>query len=288
MNRLENRFSTWRQRLNRAGITNAANEVDLLLETYCGISKTMRLTHPDLLLTEDQIGQIQRLIARREAGEPLQYLLGCWFFYGRRFWVGPGVLIPRADTEILVEQALAQLQGIPSPQVADLCAGSGCVGITVACERPDAQVFLLEVSSQAAAYCKKNKEEWAPRCQMIQADVLCTTAGLEGLDAVLANPPYIPTGDLTHLQQEVQWEPRLALDGSEDGLSFYRQIPLLWNEALKPGGLLAVEIGFDQAQAVCAIFQSCGLVQVRTVQDYSGNDRVVLGRTPGLAPGQIE
>ena len=254
-----------------------------MLEEGLSLSKAQRLSHPEQEIGPENIAQIQQWISRREQGEPLQYLLGWWEFYGRRFSVGPGVLIPRADTEILVEQALKELEHVPAPRIADLCAGSGCVGLTIACERPTAQVSLLELSPDAFDYCARNVKALAPGCRLIRADVLRTTAGLTSLDAVLSNPPYIPSGDLPGLQKEVQKEPRLALDGAEDGLRFYREIPVLWKEALAPGGLIAFEIGFDQATAVVSFLERAGFCHIRTVKDYGGNDRVVLGRKPRLS-----
>ena len=271
-------YPVWLRRLQQAGIVSAGFELDLMLEEGFAISKAQRLAHPERELTPEEVARMQGWLVRREAGEPLQYLLGWWEFYGRRFAVGPGVLIPRADTETLVEQVLKQLEGVPSPQVADLCAGSGCVGLTIACERPDAEVALVELSPEAGEYCASNIRALAPRCRLIQADVLKSTAGLANLDAVLSNPPYIPSGDLSVLQREVQWEPAMALDGSDDGLRFYREVPLRWRRALKPGGLLAFEVGFDQARSVSALMWDSGFDCIRTVQDYGGNDRVVLGR----------
>lgn len=276
-------YPVWLRRLREAGIDAAGFELDLMLEEGLSLSKAQRLSHPEQEIGPENIAQIQQWISRREQGEPLQYLLGWWEFYGRRFSVGPGVLIPRADTEILVEQALKELKHVPAPRIADLCAGSGCVGLTIACERPTAQVSLLELSPDAFEYCAGNVKALAPGCRLIRADVLRTTAGLTGLDAVLSNPPYIPSGDLPGLQKEVQKEPRLALDGAEDGLRFYREIPLLWKEALAPGGLIAFEIGFDQATAVVSFLERAGFCHIRTVKDYGGNDRVVLGRKPRLS-----
>lgn len=276
-------YPVWLRRLREAGIDAAGFELNLMLEEGLSLSKAQRLSHPEQEIGPENIAQIQQWISRREQGEPLQYLLGWWEFYGRRFSVGPGVLIPRADTEILVEQALKELEHVPAPRIADLCAGSGCVGLTIACERPTAQVSLLELSPDAFDYCARNVKALAPGCRLIRADVLRTTAGLTSLDAVLSNPPYIPSGDLPGLQKEVQKEPRLALDGAEDGLRFYREIPLLWKEALAPGGLIAFEIGFDQATAVVSFLERAGFCHIRTVKDYGGNDRVVLGRKPRLS-----
>lgn len=169
-------YPVWLRRLQQAGIVSAGFELDLMLEEGFAISKAQRLAHPERELTPEEVARMQGWLVRREAGEPLQYLLGWWEFYGRRFAVGPGVLIPRADTETLVEQVLKQLEGVPSPQVADLCAGSGCVGLTIACERPDAEVALVELSPEAGEYCASNIRALAPRCRLIQADVLKSTA----------------------------------------------------------------------------------------------------------------
>lgn len=280
MNTVKDFYLVWLGCLRQAGIEAPGFELDLLLETFCAVSQKDRLLYPDRKLTPEQTKQIEQLLSRRIKGEPLQYLLGWWEFYGRRFSVGPGVLIPRPDTEKLVELVLKELEDIPSPRVADLCAGSGCIGLTIACERPDAQVSLLELSPQAADFCKKNREILAPRCSFFQADVLKDTQGLNHLDAVLSNPPYIPSADLPALQQEVQREPSMALDGEEDGLRFYREIPVLWKKTLKSGGLLAFEIGFDQAKPVCALLKEAGFEKIRVEKDYGGNDRVVLARNP--------
>ena len=271
-------YARQKEILTQSGVESAGFELDLLLEQFAEISRERRLLCPDTTLEEPIRQKLEALISRRAAGEPLQYLLGCWEFFGRPFSVGPGVLIPRSDTEVLIEQALERLSDTPDPKIADLCAGSGCIGITMACERPDAQVTLMELSPQAGAFCQKNIDDLSPRCRLVYGDVLCDTAGLSNLDAVLSNPPYIPTKDLADLQREVQQEPAMALDGDTDGLRFYRGITALWKQALRPGGWLIYEIGFDQAQAVCDILIQHGFSQVCAVKDYGGNDRVVCGR----------
>ncbi|MBQ7083299.1 MAG: peptide chain release factor N(5)-glutamine methyltransferase [Oscillospiraceae bacterium] len=275
---LRNWYAQQKKRMTEAGIESAGFELDLLLAQFADISRERRLLCPDTGLDDPVRQRLDGLITRRLQGEPLQYLLGQWEFFGRSFSVGPGVLIPRADTEILVEQALSVLEKIPSPKIADLCAGSGCIGITVACERPDAAVSLVELSEQAAVWCRKNIDALAPQCCLLQADVLNSTAGLEDLDAVLSNPPYIPTKDLSGLQKEVQNEPFMALDGDTDGLRFYRGITGLWKKRIRPGGWMIYEIGFDQAEDVSRILAEHGFKKVRTIKDYGGNDRVVLGQ----------
>ena len=272
-------YPVWLRRLREAGIDAAGFELDLMLEEGLSLSKAQRLSHPEQEIGPENIAQIQQWISRREQGEPLQYLLGWWEFYGRRFSVGPGVLIPRADTEILVEQALKELEHVPAPRIADLCAGSGCVGLTIACERPTAQVSLLELSPDAFDYCARNVKALAPGCRLIRADVLRTTAGLTGLDAVLSNPPYIPTSVIHSLAEEVKLhEPLMALDGKEDGLWFYREIVRKGPEYLKRGGRLFFEIGYDQGEAVRSLMEEAGFTEVTVKKDLAGLDRVVFGR----------
>lgn len=221
-------------------------------------------------------------VSRRAGGFPLQYILGEWEFMGLPFSVGEGVLIPRPDTETLVEAGLECLKGVERPVVADLCAGSGCVGISIAHFCPNADVRLIEISEKAAGHLTENiRRNAAHNARLISGDILKGAkafCGLPRFNLILSNPPYIPTGDLSGLQKEVHAEPTLALDGGDDGLIFYRAIAGLWSEQLLPGGVTAVECGINQASAVKAIFEECGLCSVRTVNDLCGIQRVVIGQ----------
>ncbi len=219
-----------------------------------------------------------RLATRRTKGEPLQYLLGEWEFYGLPFVVGPGVLIPRPDTEHLVDAALQFLKSHPRAAVADLCAGSGCVGLAIQKNTPHCQVTLVEKSDEAFAYLQKNASVLAPKAKRVQADILA--GGFGQYDLIVSNPPYICKGLLPNLQTEVLYEPKMALDGGEDGLTFYRGIVKHWLPCLQKGGALMVEIGYDQAAAVTALFADAGLTDVKTIQDYGKNDRVIIGTLP--------
>ena len=218
------------------------------------------------------------LATRRAKGEPLQYLLGEWEFYGLPFAVGPGVLIPRPDTEHLVDAALQFLKNRPQAAVADLCAGSGCVGLAIQKNAPRCQVTLVEKSTEAYAYLQKNAAALAPQAQRVQADILA--GGFGQYDLIVSNPPYICEDLLPHLQIEVLYEPQMALNGGKDGLVFYRGILHHWLPCLQKGGSLMVEIGYDQAAAVTALFTDAGLTQVKTIQDYGKNDRVIIGTLP--------
>lgn len=218
--------------------------------------------------------------AERADGRPLQYILGQWDFLDLTLSVGEGVLIPRADTERLCEVAAAWLSKHDvGEEIADLCAGSGCVGLGTArlCRRP-LHVTAVELSDKAFGYLQKNIARYPQyRVSAVQADVLRDAAKFSKFAAILSNPPYIPTGDIPALMREVHHEPAMALDGSNDGLAFYRAIAAEWMPHLVSGGLCAVEIGFDQAAEVSAIFEQAGLVGVRVFKDYADLPRVVIG-----------
>ena len=256
-------------------------ELYLLIEAFAGIPRARFPLERGREVPAEKRERVMDALERRCGGEPLQYLLGSWGFYGREFLVGPGVLIPRADTETLVEHCLEYLEGRPAPQAADLCAGSGCIGITLALEREGARVSLLELSGQALCYLKGNiRRLGAVGCTALREDVLAPQSLPGGLDLVVSNPPYIPTGELPSLQREVRREPAMALDGDADGLRFYRGIPPLWKRALRPGGMLAFEIGRGQEEAVAGLLLQSGYEQVCFRKDLAGIIRVVSGLRP--------
>lgn len=220
-------------------------------------------------------GDVEQMITRRLAGEPLQYILGEWEFYSLPFAVGEGVLIPRPDTEILVDTALDFLAGKSSADCIDLCAGSGCVGIAVAKNCPGVRISALEKSDKAYEFLCRNIRLNNASVTPIKGDV--TARGSGRYDLILSNPPYIKTEVLATLGREVQKEPRQALDGGPDGLYFYRAILDNWLCCLKKGGMLAVEIGFDQADEVKALFLAAGLKNIGVKRDFGNNQRVVFG-----------
>lgn len=246
------------ERLRAAGIENAAFEAQCLVED---------------LPTE----KLAAAVDARIAGEPLQYLLGTWDFLSLRLAVGEGVLIPRQDTELLCETAAALLHDVPAPQVLDLCAGSGCVGLGLASLKPDAAVTAVEKSAAAFSYLTENCRRYPQYAvRPLLADI-CDVALAGEYDAVLSNPPYIRAAVLPTLEKEVQKEPQAALCGGEDGLFFYRVLADRFVCCLKSGGFVAVEIGFDQRAAVETLFSAAGLQGVHTLRDLAGHDRVTVG-----------
>lgn len=220
------------------------------------------------------------LAQRRSQGYPLQYLLGQWEFFGLPFWVGEGVLIPRQDTEVLVEEALARLEGRTRPRVADLCCGSGCVGLAIAYHRQDARVALYDASEEALAYARRNRELLGLASAEVTRWDICQPVQRQ-FDMIVSNPPYIPAGELCSLPVEVLYEPRQALDGGEDGLQFYRILARAWQNCLAEEGWLLVECGCGQAGQVGGIFRQAGLVNVQTVRDLAGIERVVAAQKSG-------
>ena len=266
------------RRLTEAGCEDAAFDARCLLEDLGGLPRGHRVD--DTLLTEEEYGRLDTALAQRLEGRPLQYILGEWEFLTLSLKVGEGVLIPRPDTELLCEAAAERLAGVPTPRVLDLCAGSGCVGLGVASLCPAAAVTEVELSNEVMPYLTENIRRYpAYDVTLRQANVLTDYSAFEGgYDAILSNPPYIPTADLAGLQREVQREPKLALDGAEDGLLFYRTIAEHWCEKLAPGGFVAVEVGVGQATDVAALFAAQGLENTEVLTDLGGVQRVVIAR----------
>ena len=225
-------------------------------------------------VTTEEIRHLDQMLDRRKAHEPLQYILGEWEFYGFPFKVGSGVLIPRQDTETLIEAALPLIK--KGDKVFDLCAGSGCIGITLA-KLKGADVTLFEKSREALEYIKQNITLNAVNVSVSEYDVLGKPFDGKA-DVIVSNPPYIKTAVVNELSAEVKHEPKMALDGGSDGLIFYRHIASVWKESLNGGGWLIFEIGFDQGDEVSEILENAGYKEVRCIKDLGQNDRVVIGR----------
>lgn len=211
------------------------------------------------------------LLWRVKSGEPLQYVIGKWDFYESEFCVGKGVLIPRPETEELVELAVKAIKSIGKCIVYDLCAGSGCIGVSVAKVCPEASVYMIEKSADAMFYLLKNVEGTA-NAKVICGDIK-NTGDLKKADVIISNPPYIKSDDIKFLQKEVLEEPVMALDGGIDGLDFYRIINDNWYNMLNENGLLFLEIGEDQAEDIKTVLTNFKDVEI--IKDMYGNDRMV-------------
>ncbi len=267
--------------LTDSGNDNPRFEAEHLVMAACGADRKDLLTDPERGVNAVQLDTIEDFVSRRISGEPLQYILGEWEFYGLPFYVGEGVLIPRQDTEIIAEIALdyAKKHGNPGSLAADLCAGSGCIGITLA-KLTGVPVKLLELSEQALGYLRRNitLNGVDSLCEAVHADVLSekTAEEMPQLDLIVTNPPYLTAQDMRELQTEVGYEPESALYGGEDGLDYYRRMIPLWSRRLKPGGMLAAEIGMGQEREVMRIFEQSG-IGAQYEKDMCGIIRVIYG-----------
>lgn len=265
-------------RLTAAGCPDADFDAGELFRLVTG--QDARLA--DRPLTAEQAAKLEALTARRATREPLQYLCGSWPFLDFELAVGPGVLCPRADTEVVAEAAAQMLAGVQAPKVLDLCAGTGCLGLGVKRFCPEADVTCVEKSPEAFRYLKKNAVSALKQgtARAVEGDLFNYWQGLpEGeLDLIVSNPPYLTAAEMQQLQPEVAREPAMALEAGEDGLVFYRALAEHYQNALRPGGALALEIGWQQREAVTALLAANGWVDIACRKDYGGNDRCILAR----------
>ena len=281
-----NLFLDTRAALRKAGIEGAQLEARELVCFACGKSREQLYRDMSLYVSGDTERRVKELVERRLAGEPVAYIVGEWEFYGIPLTVTSDVLIPRDDTEILAERAIQKAKQVgDGARVLDLCAGSGCVGISVASQVPGCRVVLGELSEGALRVCKQNvrRNELNARVTCISVDAMKPPVpALWDFDVIACNPPYIPTEDIEGLDTSVKdFEPLMALDGGEDGLDYYRFIAAEWKNALRLGGSLIFEVGIGQAPQVEEILAQNGYENIQTVADTQGIWRVVEGSVNG-------
>ena len=268
-------------RLREAGIEEYEYETWMLLEWKLGVDRAEYFMDPDAEVPQEQWNDLDAALRKRERRIPLQYLMGSCEFMGYSFAVDERVLIPRQDTECLVELAVEEMRRSPEPcRVLDLCTGSGCIGVSVKLLCPQAQVVLSDVSEGALAVAGENARRLGAPVELVQGDLFENVQGT--FDYILSNPPYIPSKVIDGLMPEVRdHEPRLALDGTEDGLHFYRRIVREATKRLRPGGRLLFEIGQEQGEALLSLLQEAGYEETAIRQDLAGLDRIAVGRWPG-------
>jgi len=259
-----------------AGVPSAEHDAGELLAHVLGEQRLHLLLRCQEKLPLASHDNYQRLIARRAAREPLQYIVGSQEFMGLTLAVRPGVLIPREDTAVVVQQALHRLPH--GGTVLDVGTGSGAIALAIKHLRPDAQVTAVDISPHAVALASDNARACGLDIEILQGDGFAPVHGRR-FDVIVSNPPYIPSRELPHLQREVQGEPALALDGGADGLDFYRLICSKWGNALRLGGTLVFEVGAGQAPGVEYIMGQHGFEGIKTHRDTSGIWRVVEGIT---------
>ncbi len=269
------------KRFQESNISSARLEAQVLLAHVLGCKRIELYTNFDRPMSEDELASYRGLIRRRLAGESLAYLVGEHEFWSLPFWVTPAVLVPRADTETLVEVALSRLGADASGRALDLCTGSGAIAISLLHDRPALTAVATDVSAEALAVAARNAERHgvAGRLALLHGDLWQPVAG-QRFSLIVSNPPYIASAVIPTLAPEVRAEPRLALDGGVDGLAFYDRIAARAREHLEPGGWIALEHGYDQADPVAERLRAAGLEEVETVFDLGKNPRVAVGRAP--------
>lgn len=254
---------------------NGVEEADFkALTVVCyvaGIKNSEYHAHKDDFIITKRLADC---LWKLKTGEPLQYVIGKWDFYESEFYVGEGVLIPRPETEELVDLAVKYLKTVTNPVVIDLCSGSGCIGVSIAKAVPDSKVYCIEKSKEAFRYLEKNAKD-CKNVVLINDDIF-NDIDIENADLIISNPPYIKTSDLANLQDEVKKEPQMALNGGNDGLDFYRIINTKWTFKLKPNGVLMLEIGEDQGKDIVDVLTEFNNVEIK--KDMYGNDRMVVAK----------
>ncbi len=261
--------------LTDAGVPDAALDAWYLLQMVCKIERSYYYVHGEEDITQDAQTEYEIAVQKRAEHIPLQYIIGEQEFMGLRFKVNSNVLIPRQDTETLVEQVLKIVK--PGMKVLDLCTGSGCVLISVLKNAPELTGMGSDISKTALLVAKENAKLHEVDAEWVRSDLFDNIT--ETFDVIMANPPYIPTGEILSLMPEVRdFEPENALDGGADGLDFYRKIAGQVKDYLNPGGYVYMEIGYDQGEAVSELMRNAGFTEVEVIKDLARNDRVVKGK----------
>lgn len=261
-------------------------EARLLVEHALGLKDSATahawlIAHDTDALSDEIAARYESLVLRRMAGEPIAYLVGRREFYGRPFRTTPAALIPRPETELLIDIALSALPAEFSGAIVDVGTGTGCIAITLALERPQARVTALDVSADALALARENaKLLGASNAQFVESNWFSQVPAGASFDVIASNPPYIAPGDAHLSRGDLRFEPAIALADSVDGLESYRQLAQGAKRHLKPGGLLIVEHGFDQGESVPALFRDAGFVNVELFPDLAELPRVTCARMP--------
>ncbi len=264
--------------LENNNIENSKFEAQSLLQKAFSLDRIGFIMHKTDKADENCSHNFLNFIEKRISGEPLQYILGEWSFMGFDFKVGRGVLIPRDDTEVVVNLCIDFLENRTDKKTVDLCSGSGAIAVALD-KISGAKVTAVEIDETAFSYLETNVKENNSSVKPVMANALeiCETFADGELDLIVSNPPYIKSADIETLQKEVRLEPRLALDGGEDGCDFYREIVNRWSRKLKKGGALAFELGENQADAVKVLMTEQGFSDFKISLDFGGAQRAIIG-----------
>jgi len=271
-------YNSTKKKLEAAGIEDYIFEAKQIIKHITGLNAAQILAKYNNKLSEFQQNNLIALIHQREVRYPLQYIFGEWDFYGRSFYVGPGVLVPRADTEILVEHCVEYLKKQGGAKVLDLCAGSGCIGITLAKECADCNVLMVEKYDEAMRYAQKNIERnKADNAQCINGDIFESVAADGKYSLIVSNPPYIPQNEMEDISPEAKFEPQTALLAEDNGMQFYKAIINNYKNSLENGGMLSFEVGINEFKKVTELLENAGFKDITVKKDLNGIERVVSG-----------
>lgn len=268
--------------LEKAGADSPAFDAVWLIDAVFPFERRDLVIQGDREISEQDKDKILSLTQRRANGEPLQYIIGHWEFFGNKYYVGEGVLIPRDDTEVVLTCTFPYLDAFSNKKqikILDLCSGSGIIAVSLKLRYPDAEVTAVELSDKALPYLIKNCKENKADIKIIHGDIFDCVDNFEDnyFDLIISNPPYVTDSDMETLQKEVRFEPSLALAGGTDGCDFYRRIIPLYTPKLKDGGMIAFEYDSSQAQVISSLMESEGFENIAVFDDIGGVHRAING-----------
>lgn len=271
-------YNSAKKQLEAAGIEDYVFEAKQIIKHITGFTSAQILNFYNRELTEFQQNNLTVILHQREIRYPLQYIFGEWDFYKRSFYVGPGVLVPRADTETVVDVCLEYLKGRPSAKILDLCAGSGCIGITLAKEIEDSAVSMVEKYDEAIRYAGKNIERnGAGNAEIYKGDIFEKCLAERKFDLIVSNPPYVTEDEMSIISPETRFEPETALAAGDGGMEFYKVITENYKNSIKDGGMLCFEAGINQSKIICGILADAGFHDIKVKKDLCGTERAVSG-----------
>ncbi len=271
-------YNSAKKQLESAGIEDYVFEAKQIIKHITGFTSAQVLSFYNRELTEFQLNNLTAILHQRQIRYPLQYIFGEWDFYRRSFYVGPGVLVPRADTETVVDVCAEYLKDRPSAEILDLCAGSGCIGITLAVEFADSDVSMVEKYDEAIRYAVKNIERnGAGNAEIYKGDIFERYLADRKFDLIVSNPPYVTENEMNTVSPETRFEPETALEAGDGGMEFYKAITENYKNSIKDGGMLCFEAGVNQSKIICGILADAGFHDIKVKKDLCGIERAVSG-----------
>ena len=269
-------YNSTKKKLEAAGVEDYIFEAREIIKHITGLSSAQILANYNRKLSEFQQNNLVAIQHQREVRYPLQYIFTKWAFYGREYFVGPGVLVPRADTETVIDECKEYLKDKENVKILDLCAGSGCIGITLGKEFPRAEISMVEKYEEACSYAEKNiTHNRAYNVKLLKGDIFESAGADKTYDLIVSNPPYIPETEMNIISPETKFEPETALLAGDGGMEFYKEIIKNYTSSLKNGGMLCFEVGFNQSEQVSELLKNAGYKNISVKEDLNGINRSV-------------